>query len=50
MLTESLIKFNKNCISKLPLDSGVYRFYDSDMNLLYVGKAKILEVESKAIS
>ena len=43
MLTESLIKFNKNIISKLPVNSGVYRFYDSEKNLLYVGKAKNLK-------
>lgn len=48
MLTESLIKFNKNCISKLPINSGVYRFYDSEMNLLYVGKAKNIKSRVKS--
>ena len=48
MLTESLIKFNKNCISKLPVNSGVYRFYDSEMNLLYVGKAKNIKSRVKS--
>ena len=48
MLTESLIKFNKNSISKLPVNSGVYRFYDSAKNLLYVGKAKNLKSRVKS--
>ena len=48
MLTESIIKFNKDSISRLPVDPGVYRFYDSEMNLLYVGKAKNIKSRVKS--
>ena len=48
MLTESIIKFNKDSISRLPVDPGVYRFYDSAKNLLYVGKAKNIKSRVKS--
>lgn len=35
--------YNKNEYNKLPDEPGVYKFYDKDKNLIYVGKAKNLK-------
>src|SRR4051812_10413732 len=35
-------KFGKDFLSSVPLSPGVYRIFDSDQQIIYVGKAKCL--------
>jgi excinuclease ABC subunit C len=39
----------KEAVSRLPESPGVYRFYNTEDELIYVGKAKSIKTSRKAL-